>query len=641
MPQQLIYTSAPRGIVAGRSGHCTVARSASMTREALTLQLEKFCYYQHLSLSGGQERPIFSCRVVDIRGTRFHVLSRIQDAGLDFTGRTNFIAHHLAFTPEEIRRFPTPPVILHDWPGWIKSWAKEPQLLENEDWDDLTALAGKSNVPAQTWQRVTGDAVNGYGLLESRTGASFRVDDQTDEIVLELIAESLELLEIRDTRRDFRAAAWNFTFTTSMQEQDNPADFRWRCIHSDNPAANRFATPDCRALSAVRATKWTGEETAFARTGKQAPQFLGEPQDARTTEGESARFTAKAEGVPNPTYQWFSVDRANNGQILPGETNSELVVSNPALGISRYVVNVANSAGNSQSRVATLSVEQKLKLAQVKSDTGSRATVKAVSYQKTEDDIERQRRRLEAEKAQKIFQNRLRRNKILVTILAIVLIAGALVAALVMKGRKPPDITSQPIIQTNPDGSMSINVAADGKKPLTYEWYKNDQPISFATNSSFPLTDVSLTNSGSFYVIITNTVGTVKSHVFQWQCKPPTITQQPFLQTNNSLVSITISAIGASPLTYEWYKDNQPILSATNSSLLLTNSGSFYAIITNSAGTATSAPVQWNANLPKADKDKKKGESKKQSNLADPEILKDRKNNTAGGQTNHLNGTHP
>ena len=86
------------------------------------LQLEKFCYYQHLSLSGGQERPIFACRIVDIRGTRFHVLSRIQDAGLDFTGRTNFIVHHLVFTPEEIRQFSTPPVILRDWPGWLKSW---------------------------------------------------------------------------------------------------------------------------------------------------------------------------------------------------------------------------------------------------------------------------------------------------------------------------------------------------------------------------------------------------------------------------------------------------------------------------------------------------------------------------------------
>lgn len=428
MPQQLIYTSAPRGIVAGRSGHCTVARSALM-REALMLQLEKFCYYQHLSLSGGQERPIFSCRIVDIRGTRFHVLSRIQDAGLDFTGRTNFIAHHLVFTPEEIRQFPTPPVILREWPGWVKSWTKEPQSLENEDWADLTALAGKSNIPAQTWQRVTGDAVNGYGLLEARAGASFRVDDQADETVLELIAESLELFEVRDARRDFRTAAWNYTFTTSMQEQDNPADFRWRCIHSDNPAANRFATPDCRELSAVRATKLTGEETAFARTGRQAPQFIDEPQDARTTEGESARFTAKAEGVPNPTYQWFSVDRANNGQVLPGETNPELVVSNPALGISRYVVSVTNSMGNAQSRVATLSVEQKLKLAQAKVDAGSRTPTKpALSNVKSGDDIERQRRRLEAEKAQEIFQKRLRWNKILKVFaaIAVVLVVGVL-----------------------------------------------------------------------------------------------------------------------------------------------------------------------------------------------------------------------
>jgi hypothetical protein len=424
MPQQLIYTSAPRGIVAGRSGHCTVARSALM-REALMLQLEKFCYYQHLSLSGGRERPIFSCRIVDIRGTRFHVLSRIQDAGLDFTGRTNFIAHHLVFTPEEIRQYPTPPVILREWPGWVKSWTKEPQSLENEDWAELTALAGKSNIPAQTWQRVTGDAVNGYGLLEARAGASFRVDDQTDETVLELIAESLELLEVRDPRRDFRSVAWNYTFTTSMQEQDNPADFRWRCIHSDNPAANRFATPDCRALSAVRATKWTGEETAFARAGRQAPQFVAEPQDSRITEGDSARLTAKAEGIPNPIYQWFSVDRANNGQVLPGETKPELIVPNPALGISRYVVNVTNTAGNAQSRVATVSVERKLKLAQVKSDVGTRTAAKGVSYQKTEEDIERQRRRLEVEKAQEIFQKRLRRNKILVTILAIVFIAGA------------------------------------------------------------------------------------------------------------------------------------------------------------------------------------------------------------------------
>ena len=73
MPQQLIYTSAPRGVIAGRSGHCTVARSAAM-RDALMLQLEKLSYYQHLSLSGGQERPIYCCRVLDLRGSRFEAL---------------------------------------------------------------------------------------------------------------------------------------------------------------------------------------------------------------------------------------------------------------------------------------------------------------------------------------------------------------------------------------------------------------------------------------------------------------------------------------------------------------------------------------------------------------------------------------
>ena len=521
MPQQLIYTSAPRGIVAGRSGHCTVARSALM-REALILQLEKLCYYQHLSLSGGQERPIYSCRIVDIRGTRFHVLSRIQDAGLDFTGRTNFIAHHLVFTPEEIRQFPTPPVILREWPGWVKSWTKEPQSLENEDWTALTALAGKSNTPAQTWQRVTGDAVNGYGLLEARAGASFHVDDQTDETVLELIAESLELLEVRDSRRDFRSAAWNYTFTTSMQEQDNPADFRWRCIHSDNPAANKFASPDCRAFSALRATKLTSEETTFARAGKQAPQFVGEPQDARITEGESARFTAKADGVPNPSYQWFSVDRANNGQILSGETKLELLVSKPALGISRYVVNVANSMGNVQSRVATLSVEPKLKAAiNTRLDSSAHGSVKPALYNDDyQEKKERQLRRIEAEKAQAIFQRRQWLKKIYVAILTIVLIAGALAAVIFLNGRKPPTIISQPTIQTNQDGSICINVAAAGKQPLTFFWYKNNQPLSTSTNSVFSLEKPTSSNSATFFVIISNSLASATSVAVQWQGIP-------------------------------------------------------------------------------------------------------------------------
>jgi len=491
------------------------------------LQLEKFSYYQHLSLAGGRERPILAGRIVDIRGTRFHVLSRIQDAGLDFTGRTNFIAHHLVFTPEEIRRFALPPVILRHWPGWVTSWAKEPQLLENEDWTELAALAGRATVPAETWQRVTGDAVNGYGLLETRAGAALLVDDQPGETVLDLLAEGLALLEIRDPRRDGHATAWNYTFTTSMQEQDNPADFRWRCIHSDNPAAHRFATPDGRALSAVRALKCTAEEAALARTGRQAPQFVTEPEDARTLEGGAVSFTARAEGVPAPTYQWYSVDRADQGRVLPGETNAELVLASPTLGLARYRVSATNSAGTVQSRVAKLSVDEKLKLAPTRPNSGPPAA-RGDSHQKSEEEIDRQRQRLEAEREQAEIQKR-RWYRIVILFLMIVLCVPTVIGALILKGRKPPAITAQPVIQTNQENQICITIVAKGAKPLFYQLFKAS-PMDLllsSTNSTLPVKELVSTNPDSFRVVVTNFIGAVTSGVVQWSgmAPPPVISE--------------------------------------------------------------------------------------------------------------------
>ena len=370
-------------------------------------------------------------------------MSRIQDAGLDFTGRTNFLAHHLVFTPEEIRQFPSPPVILRGWPGWGKSWSKEPQSLENEDWSGLAGLAGSVAVPATNWQQVTGDAVHGYGLLESRAGIAFRVDNLTEEQVLALFAESFELLELRDPRRDFRATAWQYTFTTSMQEQDNPADFRWRCLHSDNPAANRFTGPDCRPLSELRALRVTSEEVMFARSGRQPPRFVIQPQDARSIEGETARLHAKAEGVPSPSYQWFAMDRAGNGQVIANGTDAELVVQNPPLGLSRYVVRASNSQGDVTSEVATLSVEQKLKVAQSRpvSEVRGPAKLASPSYVKTADKIERQRNQIKVEQAQVQFQKKLRRKKVLM-ICGVILGLAALGLGVVVWLKRPQQLSN-------------------------------------------------------------------------------------------------------------------------------------------------------------------------------------------------------
>ena len=370
------------------------------------LQLEKFSYYQHLSLTGGQERRISACRIFEIRGTRYHVLSQIQDAGLDFTGRTNFLAHHLVFTPEEIRQFASPPVIFAKWSGWLNSWNKAPENLENEDWGNLSGLSSVVSVPAQNWQILSGEAANGYGMLEIRSGSSFRVDNVSEEQILALFAESLELLELRDPRRDYRVSAWQYTFTTSMQEQDNPADFRWRCLHSDNPASSRFAGPDCRALTDVRLVRVTSEEKSFAQNSRQAPRIVVQPHDVRLKEGEATQLSVKAEGVPAPSYQWYSVDKSSAGQIIPNATGPELPLPNPPFGVSRYVVQVINSVGEVTSEVAKVECEKKLKL----TPSSQAALTQQAGASSFDSDYEakrdNQRRRLQQEEENRENKNR-------------------------------------------------------------------------------------------------------------------------------------------------------------------------------------------------------------------------------------------
>ena len=323
------------------------------------LRLEQFSYYDHVSLAGGQERPIYACRVIDIRGTRYHVLSRIQDAGLDFTGRTNFIAHHLVATPEEVFQLPTPAMVFRKWAGWMSTWNGEPKLLNSEDWSGLTVLSALRSLPARTWATLTGDAVHAYGLLEAKPGTCFCSEDATDDTLLTLLAESTELSEVRDSRRDFRVTAWQWTFTTSFQEQDNPADFRARFVHRDHPAFGRLAGAGCVSLPAVRAAKWTEEEKLFAQKGWQPAHTVGVRPTAHPPirEAETGVFQAEADGVPYPAYQWYEIELGTRQpKPLKGQTNPRLEVR-PHRGVSRYKVEAFNHANGAQRASAEVSIE--------------------------------------------------------------------------------------------------------------------------------------------------------------------------------------------------------------------------------------------------------------------------------------------
>ncbi|MEI7731835.1 MAG: hypothetical protein WCO56_19845 [Verrucomicrobiota bacterium] len=273
MPWQLIYTSAARTLKAGQSGFGTVARSPDLS-ESLTQRLEQLSYYHHeVTLAAGKSivHPVICAyRILEIRGSRYHVLTRIQDAGLDYTNRTNFLAHHLVFAPDELARRPSPVILFQHWDGWRKEWREEPRHILPPEIGNLGTLPLRVNLPAKAWASL-GDAGRAAGLvIEPHVkGCYLLVPAEPKPGLLDLYGESLELLD-----HDLKSPTnrWLVPFTNFMQAEDSPADFVWRGCVPGSPGwqtAQRVTNLPIAAPDAIRvpANEWA----EVARNGRNRP----------------------------------------------------------------------------------------------------------------------------------------------------------------------------------------------------------------------------------------------------------------------------------------------------------------------------------------------------------------------------------
>ena len=278
MPWQLVYTSAPRGLVSGQSGLCTVGRSADL-RDALAQRLEQISPYHYLEVSTATSyapksqiqngNPSISAyRILDLRGTKYHVLTRIQPSGLDFTARTNHLAHHLVFQPEELPRLPSPAVILRSWSGWLSSWQGNPRILEAISLADFDQVSGPT-LPAKTWKEVTGDAGRAAGLLEGdyARGCYLVSPPGGEQQLLDLFCESLQLANFTG-KTPLRS--WQHTFTTFIQGEDVAADFQWRGCRKNSPGCDQAIRRGAALteLSAIRVP-----DNPLAKLAREGPKL--------------------------------------------------------------------------------------------------------------------------------------------------------------------------------------------------------------------------------------------------------------------------------------------------------------------------------------------------------------------------------
>jgi hypothetical protein len=165
-----------------------------------------------------------------------------------------------------------------------------------------------------------------------------------------------------------------------------------------------------------------------------------------------------------------------------------------------------------------------------------------------------------------------------------------------------PTILTNPVSQILPASSnATFAVTASGSQPLAYRWFFNSAPNPGASTAQYSLSSIQASNSGSYYVLVSNAIGVATSAVATLTVTPlaPYFTTQPVggSVSGGSTRTLTGTANGSLPITYQWQHNSTNIPGATQTSLTLTNlafsdSGPYVLIASNIAGMTPSSVAQ-------------------------------------------------
>jgi formylglycine-generating enzyme required for sulfatase activity len=168
-----------------------------------------------------------------------------------------------------------------------------------------------------------------------------------------------------------------------------------------------------------------------------------------------------------------------------------------------------------------------------------------------------------------------------------------------------PTITNPPPAATGIEEGESVTFTVDSQgEGLTYQWYlgqsgDTSQAIQDATSHTY--NTGALVEDTSYWVKVTNDAGSINSEtVVVTINRPPSIAIQPTSQSieTGNTATLTVSATGSAPFTYQWYRGNLGATTApvgTNSPTFttqaLTVTTKYWVKITNAFGEANSSSV--------------------------------------------------
>ncbi len=328
-----------------------------------------------------------------------------------------------------------------------------------------------------------------------------------------------------------------------------------------------------------------------------------QPTGITLIEGNTGSLTVEAEGEGTLKYQWYKDDAALNG-----ETKASLSFSSIAKAdAGNYKVTVSDLNGSVTSTPVIVTVQTALKittqpagLSLLVGESGT-LTVAAVgegtlSYQWYKGDTEIAGATAASLALKNVAEADEAAYKVKITDQNGSIVSNA-ANVVVDKNLK---ITKQPVALDVLVGSTaSLTVEAEGEGTLTYQWYKDDTAIAGATNTALSWENISLSDAGTYKVVVTDQNGSVNSNeVVIAVDKRLAITKQPVGITlvEGNTESLTVEAEGAGTLKYQWYKDDVAVAGANKASFVLNaaemaDAGTYKVEVSDDNGKVTSIAV--------------------------------------------------
>ncbi len=341
----------------------------------------------------------------------------------------------------------------------------------------------------------------------------------------------------------------------------------------------------------------------YITTTASRPFIQTHPVSQSIASGSGLSISVTAAGFPSPTYQW-----RKNGVSIPGAVASTLSLVSAALAdAGSYSCLITNVAGSVTSSAATLTVYPETNLV-IRTQPASQGinlgnsvtfsvlatSIEPIGYQWRKNGISISGATSSSYTIPAVSSTDAANYTCIVSDPDELL----LTTAATLTVQIAPAITSQPSSLTvNQNASAAFSITATGTPAPTYQWQLNGSDVSGATSASYTIASTQAANAGSYTCVVTNAAGSVTSSAATLTVQiPPAITSQPSSLTvnQNASAAFSITATGTPAPTYQWRLNGTNISGATAASYSVAsaqaaNAGSYTCVVTNAAGSVTSA----------------------------------------------------